>query len=323
MEYRHASVASQTGPDFAARLTADGYAWWYLDASSDCGEHGLTIIAMLGCVFSPWYAAARRRGPTDPLAHSALNVALYGKGGRRWALTERGRHDVERNATQLSIGTSALEWDGSRLTVRIDEITSPWPTRLRGTVTLRPSMALSTPYVIDAVGRHLWVPISPHCEVQVDFSHPALRWRGLAYLDANEGSAPLEQDFIGWNWSRATTAEASRIFYDTRFAGDTDGRALSLRIDTQGRVESAPSPPLRNLPRTRWGIERATRCDAEASPRLIETLESGPFYARSLVATQAEGQRYTAFHESVSLQRFSKRWVQTLLPVRLPRNPLR
>ena len=36
-----------------------GYAWWYLDALSDDGRHGLTVIAFIGSVFSPYYAWAR------------------------------------------------------------------------------------------------------------------------------------------------------------------------------------------------------------------------------------------------------------------------
>lgn len=71
------------------------------------------------------------------------------------------------------------------------------------------------------------------------------------------------------------------------------------------------------------GIARETRCDAGARATVLETLESGPFYARSLVRTRAEGREWTAFHESVSLRRFAARWVQALLPVRLPRRPLR
>jgi carotenoid 1,2-hydratase len=323
MKYRHASVASQTGPNFAASLVENGYAWWYIDALSDCGAHGLTIIAMLGCVFSPWYAAARRRGPTDPLAHPALNIALYGKGGHRWALTERGRGDLERTSSRLVIGPSSLEWDGTRLKLQVEEITSPWPGRLRGTVTLQPDFTLATPYAIDQHGRHLWVPIAPHAKVAVDFSRPALRWQGRAYLDANEGTAPLEADFDGWDWSRAAAADCSRIFYDTRWVKETGGRSLSLRIDATGRVESMPAPPVRVLPRTGWGIARSTRCDADTVPKVLDTLESGPFYARSLVETRAEGRQWTAFHESVSLRRFAKRWVQTLLPVKLPRRARR
>ncbi len=67
-----------------------GYAWWYLDALSDDGAHGLTIIAFIGSVFSPYYAWARRHGPADPANHCALNVALYGPRGKRWCMTERG-----------------------------------------------------------------------------------------------------------------------------------------------------------------------------------------------------------------------------------------
>jgi carotenoid 1,2-hydratase len=63
--------------------------WWYVDALSDDGRHGLTIIALLGSVFSPYYAWARQKGSVDPRAHVALNVALYGRPGARWSMTER------------------------------------------------------------------------------------------------------------------------------------------------------------------------------------------------------------------------------------------
>ena len=54
----------------------------------------------------------------------------------------------------------------------------------------------------------------------------------------------------------------------------------------------------------------------------LATLEDGPFYARSRIAADIAGERVEGFHESVSLQRFAARWVQCLLPVRLPRRPL-
>jgi len=322
MEYRHAALASQTGPDFSAAVPPDGYAWWYVDALSDCGQYGLTLIAMLGCVFSPWYAAARRGGSTNPLEHSALNMVLYGKGGRRWALTERGRRDVVREPTRLAIGPSSLEWDGTELRVQVNEIGAPLPRRLQGCLRLRPSTTLATAYPIDAAGRHLWVPIAPRGRIEVEFAQPARRWQGHAYLDANTGSAPLEQDFDSWQWSRACTADGSRIFYDTRWREGAGGCTLSLFFDAAGRVSTPPPPPLQALPGTGWGIERHTRSDAGNTARVLETLESAPFYARSLLHTRTEGRDGTAFHESVSLQRFAQRWVQALLPVRLPRRPL-
>ncbi|MEP6836808.1 MAG: carotenoid 1,2-hydratase, partial [Bradyrhizobium sp.] len=61
-------------------VSPNGYAWWYVDALSDDGQYGITVIAFIGSVFSPYYAFARRKGPADPLNHCAINVAIYRKG---------------------------------------------------------------------------------------------------------------------------------------------------------------------------------------------------------------------------------------------------
>ena len=116
-----------------------GYAWWYIDALSDDGRFGLTLIAFLGSVFSPYYAWARRRGPADPLNHCAFNVALYSPRSGRWAMTERGAAQVSRESTLLSIGPSAMRWNGEALTIDLDERCAPVPRRLRGTIRLHPA----------------------------------------------------------------------------------------------------------------------------------------------------------------------------------------
>src|SRR3954447_922122 len=61
------------GPRFDRPVPGRGYAWWYLDALSDDGRHGLTVIAFVGSVFSPYYALARRRGAGDPHDHCAAD----------------------------------------------------------------------------------------------------------------------------------------------------------------------------------------------------------------------------------------------------------
>ncbi len=81
------------GPRFDLAVAPGGYAWWYLDAASDDGRFGLTLIAFVGSVFSPFYADARRRGRAEAIDHCAINVALYGD-VRRWAMTERDRGAV-------------------------------------------------------------------------------------------------------------------------------------------------------------------------------------------------------------------------------------
>jgi carotenoid 1,2-hydratase len=319
MQYRHHPVVSQTGPDFAASLAPNGYAWWYLDALSDCGRYGLTVIAMLGCVFSPWYARARRHGPVDPLQHSALNVVLYRGQGRRWAMTERDATAVTRHEHQLSIGPSCVTWDGETLQIDVDEKTSPWPQTLRGEIRVTPTVRHATAYPLDAAARHLWWPIAPLARVSVAFDAPNLNWQGSAYLDANQGLAPLETDFESWNWSRSHGTTRTRVLYDTISAAGSDNRSWSLEFDADGSVHTRSSPSLRPMARTAWGIDRHTPCDLGMEPAVIETLESAPFYARSIIETTLDGQRLEAFHESVSLRRFEKRWVQMLLPVRLPR----
>ena len=97
---------------FDQPVPAGGYAWWYIDAISDDGNHGLTLIAFVGSVFSPYYAWARRRaGPAgaDPLNHCAVNVALYGRSGSRWATYPRARLSRRRaHQTPLEAETNTI-----------------------------------------------------------------------------------------------------------------------------------------------------------------------------------------------------------------------
>jgi len=270
-------------------------------------------------VFSPYYAWSRRawsrgRGGGDPLQFCALNAVLYGR-PRRWAMTERSA--VDRGARHLAIGPSALHWDGDALTIDIDEVTAPIPSRLRGKVRVHPSAITGRRFMLDDAGRHRWSPIAPVSRVEVELSHPALRWSGPGYLDTNEGDAALETDFVEWDWCRAPMRQGAAILYNaTRRVGG--GQSLALQVDRHGRVEAFPPPPPAVLPPTRlWRIPRATRADA--TPTVRQTLEDTPFYSRSVIETQLLGERVTAVHESLSLDRFRAPWVQAMLPFRIPR----
>jgi carotenoid 1,2-hydratase len=245
-------------------------------------------------------------------------VALYGEGGNRWTLTERGRGALRRGPAFLEIGPSALTWDGTTLTVRIDEVTSPLPTRIRGVVRLRPEAVMNRSYPLDEAGRHRWSPLAPCSRVEVDLSAPALRWAGSAYFDSNAGDEPLEAGFRSWNWSRAALRRGTAVLYDV-VRSDGGGPSLALRFDPSGGVEEFAPPPDAALPQTRWRVARSTRADTDRGARVVETLEDTPFYARSLLATHLLGERATAVHESLSLTRFSSGWVQAMLPFRMPR----
>ncbi len=291
----------------------------------DGSVHALTLIAFIGSVFSPYYAWARRRRGDDGApaeSHCAVNLSLYHRPAgarsfqRLWAMTERGSAQLQRSARQLQIGPSRLAWqvDGS-LRVDIDEWTAPWPRRLRGRLEVQPGPLPAQAFALDAAGLHLWQPISPSARVEVQFDAPRLHWQGQAYLDANHGSRPLERDFDGWQWSRsALPGLRSRILYEAQ-ARDVRRQALALDLGADGRLHPLPLPPRQPLASTGWGLAR--HCRSERAPQLLATLESGPFYARSLLCDPVDGG--ITVHESLSLRRFSQPWVQAMLPFRMPR----
>lgn len=299
---------------FDAPVPAGGYAWWYVDALSDDGRFGLTIIAFIGSVFSPYYAWSGRQEPEN---HCAINVALYGPRGR-WAMTERQSAALTRNASTLSIGPSTISWDGSALTIEIDEIGAPLPRRIRGRVRVEPSATTETGFELDPDGRHVWWPIAPVSHVIVSLDQPSLSWSGHGYVDTNAGSEPLEEGFLCWDWSRADTDFGATILYDATLP-DGSTRSLALGFDRNGTFDEFDPPSRVKLPGTLWRIKRSTRSDDGIPATVVKTLEDTPFYARSLVNARLAGANVTAFHESLDLRRFSRNWVRVLLPFRMPR----
>jgi len=266
-------------------------------------------------VFSPYYAAARRRGTTDPENYCALNVALYGR-RKRWAMTERGRRAMHRDAATFVIGPSALAWDGNALTIDINETGTPIPRRIAGRVRVIPRAVTSHEFVIDSLSEHRWRPIAPCARVEVELSHPELRWSGNGYLDSNTGDVPLESSFVRWDWSRAALHDGTAVLYNVTCRDGTTP-SLALLFDANGHVRDIAPPPPVTLPPNGWRLPRATRSDDAA--RVIDTLENAPFYARSLIAARILGEDTIAVHESLSLDRFASRIVQLMLPFRMPR----
>jgi len=245
-------------------------------------------------------------------------VALYGECGKRWAMTERGRSSVHMAPSVFTIGPSSLSWDGNALTIEIDEVTVPLPSRIKGVVRLHPAALTERAFVLDAKGAHRWWPIAPCARVEVALERPALRWSGAGYLDANAGDAPLEHGFVRWDWSRASLDGRTVVLYDVR-RRDGEDLALALAFDARGGVRPIEAPARVHLPATRWRIERATRADHDHPASVLETLEDTPFYARSVLGTRLLGAPATAVHESLDLDRFRAGWVQLLLPFRMPR----
>jgi carotenoid 1,2-hydratase len=139
-------------------------------------------------------------------------------------------------------------------------------------------------------------------------------------MDSNWGSEPLEAAFSRWHWSRAKMADGScAVLYNTVNLDGSD-TGLALRCPAGGEMAEMPSAPAAALPTaTIWRMGRSTRADEGRQATVLRTLEDTPFYARSLLQTTLAGETVTAVHESLSLERFQQRWVQTLLPFRMPR----
>nr|MBV6631035.1 carotenoid 1,2-hydratase [Oceanococcus sp. HetDA_MAG_MS8] len=300
-------------PDWTRAVPDNGYAWWYIDALSDCGRYGLTIIAFIGSVFSPYYAWRRRRGPTPAMQHCALNIALYGPGGR-WAMTERGSSKVEPQTWR--IGPSCIQRSPKGLRLELDEVCAPLPRRVRGQVQLEVHSGLDEALALDAEARHLWQPWGANARVRVTLQQPQLQWTGRAYADHNRGSEALEQGFRRWHWSRFHQGDGCRIVYAAH-PRRSAAQSLDLHIGPQGLQQLHSRAPEQHLGRGFWGVERPIL--SEPTPQLLKAMEDAPFYTRSHVRCQLDGQVLEGVHESLDLDRFAHPLVQLMLPFRMPR----
>ena len=311
------SAGDREGPRFDEAIPAGGYSWWYVDAISDDGQHGLTIIAFLGSVFSPHY---KKSGRGDPLNHSALNVALYGPQAR-WAMTERASGAVERDASNLVLGPSNVRWEGDALVINIVEgdtrLFVPWQRPVRGRVRVIPEALNRTAFALDAQENHIWHCLAPCARIEVEMTSPGISWSGKAYLDHNRGSEPLEAGFNTWHWSRAHLRDGALVCYEGE-RGDGSLFASALRFDAKGVPEPVELPPIAALPNSKWGITRRTRSDIGVA-EVRRTWEDTPFYARSELASRFLGEDVVAVQESLDMRRFSSPIVQFMLPYRMPR----
>jgi carotenoid 1,2-hydratase len=226
--------------------------------------------------------------------------------------------DLRRDAHSLRIGPSRLDWHGNELTVEINEVTVPVPSRVIGTVHLRPQALVPHTFALDTESHHYWHPVAPCGRIEVTMQRPHLRWSGNAYFDCNFGDEPLEAAFKEWDWTRARIGTNTAVIYDI-----TPRRSplisLSLLFDPQGGIEAFAAPPRTALPGTFWRMRRSAR-SANDAPHLIKTLEDTPFYARSLISASILGTQTIGIHESLSLGRVANPIVRAMLPFRMPRH---
>jgi carotenoid 1,2-hydratase len=280
---------------------------------------GVTLIAFVGSVFSPYYRAARRHGPADPLDYCALNLAVHSPAGSAWVFTEWPRPRVTRTPDRFALGPSVLEWRGDELCVHLDERVVPGHARVQGGIRLRPHHLFGHRFILDAAGRHRWWAIAPAATVEVELERPALRFCGTGYHDANEGDEPLERAFHTWTWARLSDARGTTVLYDAdRQSGGP--MTLAQRFDADGGTRAVTPPPPVKLPRTPFFFfPRTTRSLPDRGARVLATTLDSPFYARSVIEAHLDEQARIGVHESLSLDRFATPWMQWMLRYRVRR----
>ncbi|MEM9501075.1 MAG: carotenoid 1,2-hydratase, partial [Pseudomonadota bacterium] len=308
---------NRKGPRFNEEVPPGGYTWWYVDAISEDGQHGLTIIAFLGSVFSPYY---KRSGRVDPLNHACLNVAMYGP-HRRWVMTERPRATLARDKANLQIGPSHVEWTGDALEITIEErdkrLFNPVRRPVRGKVRVIPEALNPTSFALDPAENHIWHCMAPRARVEVEMDEPGVSWSGSGYFDHNRGSEPLEEGFRVWHWSRAHMSSGAVVCYEGE-RGDGSLFASAIRFNANGIPDEIDLPSIAPLPRSRWRIERRTRSQIGVA-EVRRTWEDTPFYTRSELSSQLYGEDVCAVQESLDMRRFASPLVQFMLPYRMPR----
>jgi carotenoid 1,2-hydratase len=310
--------SSDGAPRFDQTVNPGGYLWWYVDALSDDGQLGLTIIAFVGSVFSPYYRWANQRSAfVDPNNYCCLNVALYSKQHHHWAMTERGAGWCDRGADYFSIGPSQLQWDGQALHIDVREMTVPWAQTIEGRVSFYPDHLFNFGVNLDPQHRHMWGPLAPSGRVTVQMKKPNLSWQGHAYLDSNEGSEAIEKPFQEWDWSRSRMANGDvAVMYDVQLKGGAS-QVLAYRFDNRGGVSTFEAPDVQHLRKTAWRIPRRMRSDGPVA--VTHQLEDTPFYQRAMLRSSLLGETVDSFHETLNVPRLSSTAVQMMLPWRMPR----
>ncbi|MBC6407565.1 MAG: carotenoid 1,2-hydratase [Rhodobacteraceae bacterium] len=283
---------------------------------SDCGKRAVSVIGFIGSVFSPWYRWSGRKHPQN---HVCINVATYGPGGR-FTMTDRGHRALRQTASRLEVGPSAMRWCGDHLVIDINEISVlPIVSRVRGKIRVIPDAITTGELPLTPDDAHIWRPFAPSARIEVDIERPGWQWNGHGYFDANFGNRALEEDFSYWTWGRFPTQKGAACFYDAvRLNGSS--LAAGVRFDAAGRAHAMDLPPKRKMRRSRlWAVARDTRADDGFKPHQVLNMLDAPFYSRSAVKTQIDGEETVGVHEALDLTRFRSPLLKPMLAVRVPR----
>jgi carotenoid 1,2-hydratase len=93
----------------------------------------------------------------------------------------------------------------------------------------------------------------------------------------------------------------------------------AVAFDPDGAARMVDAPPRQKMARTLWALRRETRGDAGTTPRQVKAMLDAPFYSRSVVETQLDGETVRGVHEALDLNRYAQPLLKPMLAVRVPR----
>ena len=236
-------------------------------------------------------------------------------------MTDRGVSALRQTASRLEVGPSMMRWEGDRLIIDINEVSSPpLISRIRGQIRVIPSALTHVELALDPARTHVWRPFAPVARIEVEIDRPGWAWTGHGYFDANFGSRALEEDFGYWTWGRYPTPQGATCFYDATRLDGTE-LAAGFSFDKDGAAKQIELPPKARMRRSLWAVARETRADAGYRPTQVKPMLDAPFYTRAAVKTQLDGVECVGVHEALDLRRFRSPLLKPMLAVRVPRRP--
>ncbi len=212
-----------------------------------------------------------------------------------------------------------MRWLNDELVIDIKEVSSlPLISRMRGQITIKPSGITSVEMPLTPDGAHVWRPFAPTARISVSLEAQGWQFDGHGYFDSNFGTRPLEADFRTWNWARYPTNTGATCFYDAK---RRDGTTLNAAIafEPDGTALSVAGPAATPFKRTLWALRRETRADPGTIPKQVKPMLDAPFYSRSVVQTQIDGEVVEGVHEALDLDRYASPILKPMLAVRVPR----
>ena len=312
----------------AALLTADGFAWWYLDLVDGNGN-GIVLIWSFGLPFLPDI----RNTVPSPSRRPSIVLSGYERGKESF-YTFR---EFEPESVDWDPATGVGSFGGTAITlirsttdvavhVRLDlDVPGSGPA-LGGVIEVRGPVCQGGQW--GHSHQHQWMPLTAATTGSAQFTGAwTASITGRAYVDHNCGTTPMTSLGIArWSWGRIAFPARELIWYTLSPEGGGPDEGVVVEIGATGAtrvveqvVESGPS-------RFTWSGVSAPRTvrfrDPDGEPvtvRILPPVDDAPFYQRALVVAECAGHEGHGTTEVVIPPRLDAAWFRPFVEMRLKR----